>query len=240
MTVAAIMQPTYLPWLGYFDLMDAVDAFVFLDSVQFSHRSWQQRNRIRSATGLQWLTVPVARKGQRDQKIRDVAIADDEFAPAHIRAIELSYARAPHFADYFEPLAAQIRAGAATGKLAELTVGIIRWIAHSLGITTPLASSSELGDVGGRSARLASLCDAVQADGYLSPPGSAEYLHAERATFDDAGIAVELQAYEHPVYAQVYEPFLPQAAAIDLLFNAGPEALQILRAGRRPARALAP
>lgn len=239
MTVVAIMQPTYLPWLGYFDLMDTVDAFVFLDSVQFSHQSWQQRNRIRGSNGLQWLTVPVVRKGHHDLMITDVVIAEAGFARAHVRAIELAYSRAPFFDRYFDPLAAEIRAGAGSGRLAVLTTGLIRWIARTFGITTPLATSSELGDVGGRSARLASLCDSVGATGYLSPPGSAEYLHAERATFDDAGIAVELQHYEHPVYAQVYEPFLPQAAAIDLLFNAGPEALQILRGGRRTPRALA-
>jgi hypothetical protein len=238
MTVGAIMQPTYLPWLGYFDLMDRVDTFVLLDTVQFSHQSWQQRNRIRSAEGLQWLTVPVVRKGHHDLMIRDVVIADARFARAHIRAIELAYSRAPFFGEYFEPLAGEIRAGAATGKLAVLTSGLIRWIASSLGVTTPLATSSELGDVGGRGERLASLCRAVGADVYLSPLGAAEYLQAERSTFDDAGVTVELQGYEHPSYAQVYEPFLPQAAAIDLLFNAGPRALHVLRTGRRDPEAL--
>src|SRR3954447_20658722 len=92
------MQPTYLPWVGYLDLIDRVDCFVFLDDVQFARRSWQQRNRIKTAAGEQMLTVPVHKKGLRDQTIAEAQIDwESEFADKHCRAMELAYARAPHF-----------------------------------------------------------------------------------------------------------------------------------------------
>ena len=75
MTRVAIMQPTYLPWCGYFGLMHAVDVFVLLDSVQFARRSWQQRNQIKGVNGAQWLSVPVAAPflpivGRRESRAR--------------------------------------------------------------------------------------------------------------------------------------------------------------------------
>jgi len=96
------MQPTYLPWLGYFDLMDQADVFVFLDNVQFARRSWQQRNRIRGPKGLQWLSVPVKKRGRYHRDIRSTKIVKDgRFPTKHLRALEYSYKGAPHFKDYF-------------------------------------------------------------------------------------------------------------------------------------------
>jgi len=100
----AINQPTYLPWMGYFDLIDQVDLFVILDNVQFVKQSWQQRNRIKTANGLQWLTVPVIFRGRLGQLIKDVEIRDRQFARDHIRAIELAHSRSTFFAQYFPSL----------------------------------------------------------------------------------------------------------------------------------------
>ncbi len=97
----AIAQPTYLPWLGYFDLLDQVDKFVLLDTVQFEKQSWQQRNRIKTPTGLMWLTVPVVFRGRLGQRIVDVEIREPEFCRDHLRAVELNYRRAPFFGDYY-------------------------------------------------------------------------------------------------------------------------------------------
>ena len=97
----AIMQPTYLPWSGYFGLMQAVDVFVLLDSVQFTRRSWQQRNQIKTARGGQWLSVPVLSKGKRDQLIREVEVDQSSgFAAIHRKSIEMSYAKTPYFNEY--------------------------------------------------------------------------------------------------------------------------------------------
>jgi len=71
------MQPTFLPWIGYFALIHEVDTFVFLDSVQFAKRSWQQRNQIKTASGAQWITMPVASSGLREQFIKDTLISSE-------------------------------------------------------------------------------------------------------------------------------------------------------------------
>ena len=100
----AISQPTYLPWIGYLDLIDQVETFVLLDNVQFERQSWQHRNRIKTPSGLHWLTVPVLFRGRFGQLINEVEIRDIEFWRNHLRAIELNYRRAPFFADYFDEL----------------------------------------------------------------------------------------------------------------------------------------
>ena len=99
----AIMQSTYLPWVGYFALMKSVDVFIILDSVQFSKRSWQQRNQIKTESGAKWLTVPVISKGKKDQLIADVKIDySSKFPESHINMIEQNYRKSPFFGDFSE------------------------------------------------------------------------------------------------------------------------------------------
>ena len=229
----AIAQPTYLPWLGYFDLADQVDRFVLLDSVQFEKQSWQQRNRIKTPTGLQWLTVPVAFRGRLGQRIGDVEIREPEFWRDHLRAIELNYRRAPFFDRYFEALSEQTRLESAHHNLSQLTIGMLRWFVEIVGIKTPTIRSSELPVQGRRTSLLAEICTALGATAYVSPLGSAEYLLSELSLLTDRGIDVTFQHYEHPEYKQQFPPFQPYACVLDLLFNEGDRALEIIRSGRR-------
>jgi hypothetical protein len=231
----AISQPTYLPWLGYFDLIDQVDAFVLLDSVQFEKQSWQQRNRIKTPTGLQWLTVPVAFRGRLGQRIMEVEIRDPEFCRNHLRAIELNYRRAPFFDRYFPQLTAILEQYSSGGRLVDLNVEIIHWGCAALGIGVPLVRSSELSCDGRRSTLLVNLCKYLHADSYLSPPGSAAYLIDDLQLFADAGIDVAFQHFEHPIYRQMFKPFIPYASLLDVLFNEGETSSAILRSGRRSA-----
>ncbi len=238
--LVAIMQPTYLPWVGYFDLLDQADVFVFLDDVHFSRQSWQQRNRIRTAKGLEWLTVPVLRKGRGGQLIRDVELnARVPFAEKHLRSVSLNYGRAPHFAEHFEQFGAVLRSAAATGRLVELNISLIDWLASQFDIATRRVRSSGLGAAGERSALLLDICRRVGADAYLSPRGALTYLVEDHRLFEQGGLPVFVHSYEHPEYAQVYRPFIPFASAIDLLFAVGPESLKIIRSGRRRPFALA-
>lgn len=231
----AIAQPTYLPWLGYFDLLDHVDRFVLLDTVQFEKRSWQQRNRIKGPSGLQWLTVPVVSRGRRDQRIVDVEIQETEFWRDHVRSVELNYRRAPFFGQYFAVWSELLRSQTSAHNLAELTIGLIRWFAEVMQIKTPILRSSELPVSGKRTELLASVCSWSGATTYLSPLGSAVYLLNELRILTDRGIQVAFQHYEHPEYRQLFPPFQPNACALDLLFNEGANALEIIRSGRRPA-----
>ncbi len=227
----AIAQPTYLPWLGYFDLMDQVDTFVILDTVQFEKQSWQQRNRIKTPTGLQWLTVPVVFRGRLTQKINEVEIREADFWRNHLRAIELNYARAPFFRTYFDPLSEILTN---TGQnLVQLNVRIIEWITGLLRISTNLVLASTLCQMGKRTELLANICLTLGGSDYLSPLGSAEYLLPELEIMSNVNIRTSFHHYEHPCYKQQFAPFCPFAAVIDLLFNEGDRAMEIIRSGRR-------
>jgi hypothetical protein len=230
----AISQPAYLPWLGYFDLIDQVDTFVLLDSVQFEKQSWQQRNRIKTPTGLQWLTVPVVFRGHFGQRIQDVAIRDPEFFRKHLRAIELNYRRTPFFKHYF-PEFSEILQTFSTSRLVELNRRLIQWFCQVLGIRTELLQSSDLDEKGVRRDLLVNTCLRLRSDFYLSPLGSSVYLLDDIDQFVRVGIKVGFQHYEHPEYRQLFLPFQSHASVLDLIFNEGGDSISILRSGRKPA-----
>jgi hypothetical protein len=231
-----ISQPTFLPWLGWFDLADQANVMVILDDVQFSKQSWQQRNRIRTPAGLEFLTVPVRRN--LGQLIIDCQLADEPFVPKMLRSIHGNYARAPFFAGAYEEFATTMEEAARTGRLVELNCALITWIAARLSVRTPLIRASTLAAGGQRGEHVAAICESVGADRYLSPAGAEEYLVEDIAAFQHRGISVWLHVYEHPVYRQNFAPFVPFASAIDLIFNAGPSAPDVMRSGRRPPRPL--
>ncbi len=228
----AISQPTYLPWIGYFDLVDQVDAFVFLDSVQFEKQSWQQRNRIKAPRELQWITVPVVFRGRFGQLINEVEIREPEFWRKHLRAIELNYRRTPFFDRYFSDLSSLLRLFSKDSLLVDLNIMLIEWAMKVMGIQTPLVRSSVIGEKGKRGQLLINLCQSLGAKSYLSPLGSAVYLLEQTPAFSGKGIEVLFQHYEHPVYRQQFPPFCSHASVLDLLFNEGDGSLEILRSGR--------
>jgi len=229
----AISQPTYLPWVGYLDLMDQVDLFVVLDNVQFVKQSWQQRNRIRTAAGLQWLTVPVKLHGRFGRLISEVEIREPDFHVDHLRAVELAYRRTPNFDAYFSEIREQLSIRQSE-LLVDLTLSLLTWIAEKLPIKTPLVRASTLGQSGKRTELLANICSTLGATTYISPAGSADYLLLEEDLLTERGVEVLFHHYEHPAYRQLHKPFTPFASAIDLMFNEGAEALSIIRSGRRP------
>ena len=229
MTRVAIMQPTYLPWSGYFGLMRSVDLFIFLDSVQFARRSWQQRNQIKTANGAQWLTVPVVSKGKREQRIDEVMIEPTAgFEVAHRRAIEHNYRKTPHFEAVADEVLAPL--GEQAAALVDLNIALIAGIAERLGITTPVVRSSAMGGEGAKADLLASLCRGVGATEYVSPPGSQDYLDESDAFFK-AGIPVRYFRYAHPEYPQMFGEFLPYMSCIDMMFNCGEESLSLIEGG---------
>jgi hypothetical protein len=226
----AIMQPTYLPWIGYFAMIDRVDQFIYLDSVQFARRSWQQRNRIKSANGELMLTVPVSSKGRRDQLISETSILwASGFAPKHVRAIESAYRQAPFFEAYFGDLKAALLKE--QPSLADYTIALIEFLCGAFNIVTLRRRSSDLAAEGHKASLLAALCKKVGATSYLSAPGSQEYIE-ESDAFERAGISVRYHRYDHPVYPQGKGGFVSYMAAIDLLFHCGgDEGLRVLRQG---------
>lgn len=229
--LVAIHQPQYLPWLGYLDKIDRADVFVILDTVQFKKNEWQNRNRIRTAQGCQWVTVPVLHRfGQPINEVRINPSAD--WAAKHVRTIEMHYARAPHREPFLEGLRAICRRP--WERLSELNVAVLTWLLEAYGITTPLRMASEMKLRDEPTDRLIDICRAVGGTGYLAGAGAAGYMDMPR--FEASGIGLEVQDFHHPVYPQCYEPFMPGMAAIDLLFACGGEALRILRHARQQSR----
>jgi hypothetical protein len=139
----AIVQSSYLPWKGYFDLIHAVDEFVLYDDMQFTKRDWRSRNRIKTAQGLLWLTVPVDVKGKFDQRIREASIADSSWADRHWKSIRHAYVRAPFFAQYEDELARVFGELAREPSLSQVNYRLISLVCSWLGITTPITWSMD-------------------------------------------------------------------------------------------------
>lgn len=234
----AIMQPTYLPWMGYFDLMDQVDAFVVLDTVQFVRQSWQNRNRIKTAQGVKWLTLPI--EHAFGAEIRNIRLRDDvPWRRDHFETIRHSYARAAHWAGLEPEL--RIRYEMPSSRLLDINGSFISWMALKLGIDlagpgpggSRLLRASQLQARGRRQDLLVAICHELGADEYLSPPGSAAYLSAHDP-FPEAGVRLYYHSYDHPEYPQLHGAFVPFMSALDVIVNHGPAAPDILRSGRRP------
>jgi hypothetical protein len=221
------MQPTYLPWLGYFGLMQSVDLFVLLDFVQFARRSWQQRNQIKTANGPLWLSVPVHTKGKRDQLISEVEIDyGHDFPQTHQKTLEMNYKKSANFDVYSSQVFKILNTK--NQYLSELTMSLIHWLKNALGITTEIRLASEFMRSGTKADLLASICEQVAATEYISPPGSKDYLDESNA-FSERNIPIRYFHFNHPEYTQRFGAFLPNMSVIDLLFNCGKESLFLLK-----------
>jgi len=220
MKTIAIMQPTYLPWSGYFGLMQKVDVFVLLDSVQFDKRSWQQRNKIKTANGPIWLTVPVVSKGKSKQLINEVQIdPGSNFVENHIRSIELNYRKTDFYNLISDNLFKTLRDNK-TGLLVDLNVSLIKLFKSFLGIETEILLSSQLNGSGSKADMLVSLCEELNAKKYITPQGSRNYIEVTDV-FKKSGIFLEYFDYIHPTYNQKFGEFVDNMSIIDILFNCG-------------------
>lgn len=220
-----VLQPGYLPWLGFFDQMRRADIFVYYDDVQYDKHGWRNRNRIKTRTGPQWLTVPVRHSGLGFPRILDVEI--DRRAPwarKHMATLCQSYARAPHAKEYLPELEEILMRP--WERLVDLDLAVVSWMAAHLGIVTRVERSSVLGVDGERSERLVRLCAHFGARTYLS--GNAAQSYLDVPLFERHGIAVEWQNFVHPVYPQQHGDFMPYLSAVDLLLNSGARSREVL------------
>ena len=194
----AAMQPTYLPWMGYFNLICTADTFVFLDDAQFERRSWHNRNRVILAGKLTWLTVPVLSKGSFGQKIIDTKIiSDSPWKRAHAATLMAAYAKAPHKDVIFE--LAKLYDHFEFTSICELNIQLIGWISNVLEIKTEIVRTSELDIPGKRSERLLRLCRTLGASEYLSPRGARDYIEAD-GVFAQENFPVSYQDFRPPAY----------------------------------------
>lgn len=225
----AISQSNYIPWKGYFDTIASVDEFVLYDEVQFTRRDWRNRNRIKTAQGTAWLTIPVEVTGRYTQKISEVTVADPTWADRHWQTIVHQYSAAPAKADYIDALAAMYRDGPRT-RLSEINEYYLAGMCRLLNIRTPLRQSSEFTLAGDRSERLLNICRELGATVYVSAPAAKSYLEVGR--FTAAGIAVEWVDYAgYPEYRQLHPPFDHGVSIVDLLLNEGTRATAFMKCG---------
>lgn len=218
----AILQSSYIPWKGYFDLIRHVDEFILFDDVQFTKRDWRNRNRIKTPQGPLWLTIPVQVKGRYLQAIKDTQISDPAWNRMHWRTIQTHYRRAPFFDD-FKCALEELFLGCEHTSLSEINHRFIAGLCRMLGITTKLSWSMEYAIEEGKNERLIGLCRQAHATEYISGPAARSYVEPEK--FEAAGLALSFFDYAgYPEYPQLYPPFDHQVSVIDLLLQTGPDA----------------
>jgi hypothetical protein len=223
----AIVQSCYIPWKGYFDLINLVDEFILYDDRQYTRRDWRNRNRIKTAQGTQWLTIPVEVKGRYHQRIDETQISDPDWADRHWKTLVHNYSAAPHFEDYSETIESLYR-NAPYPRLSEVNRTFLEALCELLGIGTRLSWSTDYDAQGAKTERLVSLCRAAGATTYLSGPSAREYLQED--LLEEAAIALEWADYSgYPEYPQLHPPFEHEVTVLDLLFNTGPEAPRFMK-----------
>ena len=226
--IAAIHQPQFMAWTGYFDKMDQADCFILLDTVQYKKNEWQNRNRIKTAQGAQWLTVPV--RYRFPARIDEVQVNGDvNWRHKHWQALLTNYSRSPHWEGHRASLE-RLYEREWTG-LSQLNGATVTWLREALGIDTQLRWASQIPHVSDDpSQRLVDLCLSVGADVYLAGADGRAYMDFE--PFAAAGVEVMFQEFTPAPYDQLFGDFESHLSALDLVLNCGPGSLAILRQGR--------
>ncbi|MEE9165486.1 MAG: WbqC family protein [Nitrospinota bacterium] len=227
MVTVTIHQPQYIPWLGYFDKMDCADVFVYLDNVQYIKNEFKNRNRIKSARGPIWLTVPV--NYRFPEKIMDVTISQRErWQHKHWQSLISNYRKAPYFNKYRETFIDIFERP--WSHLSTLNIYLTEKLKDLLGISTKTETASSMNISGESTDRLIAICKNFKCTHYLAGADSEKYMDFVR--FQKAGIKVMVQEFHHPRYNQLFGDFVPYLSVVDLLMNHGEDSLNILR-GRK-------
>ncbi|MDH3998824.1 MAG: WbqC family protein [Desulfuromonadales bacterium] len=229
MKKVAVLQSNYIPWKGYFDIINGCDEFIFLDDVQYTKNDWRNRNKIKSSAGTEWLTIPIG--ASKGRLICEVTPASPVWARKHYSTLSQNYAKAPFFSQYREFLE-HVYLERQWTNLSELNQFLIRYISTEfLGIDTNFKDSREFSLSGRKLDRLLDLLKKAGAEYYISGPAAKEYIDDQ--TFADAGIKLVYQDYSgYPEYKQIFPPFDHYVTVFDLLFHVGPDAPRYHRGWR--------
>ena len=230
----AIIQSNYIPWKGYFDIINDVDEFILYDDRQYTKRDWRNRNLIKTEHGLRWLTIPVRVKGRFTQRIDETLIDDPAWPSRHWTTITQAYRDAAHFSTYRDAVGGLFDAASGATRLSDVNRCFLEGICGLLGIRTRLSWSTDYDAAGDRTERLVSLCRAAGATDYLSGPSARVYIDESR--FTAAGVRLTYADYSgYPEYAQVHGPFEHGVSILDLIFNTGPDAPRYMKSFARAA-----
>jgi len=226
-----ITQPTYLPWIGYFSFLNKASEIVFLDDVQFSKRSWQQRNRILSNDKSKYLTIPVISKGKREQMIKDVEIFEKKFFQKHLMIIEHNYKKTKYFKEYFELLNSLNNQIENLKFLSEINILLIEKICMILNIKVKFSKSSSLNIQKKRSHKIVEICNLKLKKQLLSNEGTIDYINHDKKIFEENDINVNFFRYDTSEYKQTSKIFIKELSILDLIFNEGPNSINIIKKG---------
>jgi len=215
----AILQSNYIPWKGYFDLINIVDEFIFYDDMQYTRRDWRNRNKIKTPQGLKWLTIPVDVKGKYFQKINETKVSDKSWGKKHWEQIKQNYSKAKYFKDY-KDIFEDLYLNCYEEYLSQINYKFIITINKILGISTKIRWSSEFELVDGQTEKLLGICKDCDADVYISGPAAKDYFDVKLAKKEN--IEVEWMDYSgYKEYEQFYPPFEHNVTILDLIFNEG-------------------
>ena len=229
----AVIQSCYIPWLGFFDLISRCDEYIIYDQVAFRSHHWHNRNRIKTAHGPLWLTIPVS--AHLGQPIEEIAIKSG-WAEKHWRSLAQSYARSSHFGSEAPVISKLYEGLSRETRLSKINECLLHFVAKRLGLATRISRDRDYDVQGSRTERVVSACVAAGATHYLSGPSAKAYL--DERLFAAEGIELEWMEYpDYREYAQPHGGFVPNLSIVDLLFNCGPRASDYLMPS--PAYALA-
>lgn len=222
-----ITQSNYIPWKGYFDAINQVDEFIVFDDMQYTRRDWRNRNKIQTAQGLLWLTVPVEVKGKYFQKINETIVSDKNWGEKHWKTIISNYSKAAYFKE-FKDAFEEIYLNDSWVFLTDINVKLIQVICEILKINTTIIDSREFELVDGKTERLVDICKKRDAKHYFTGPAAKDYI--ENKFFLDEGISLNYFDYGgYPEYKQLHEPYSHNVSVLDLIFNCGNDAQQYLK-----------
>jgi len=223
-----ILQPSYIPWRGYFDQIRRADLFVFYDDIQYDKHGWRNRNQIKTHQGKQWLTIPAYTKGVTSgTPIKDVRIDwSKPWTKSHLKSITISYSKAPYFKKYLPMLESIYERR--DEFLADFTIAVSILLARELGFTsTRFMRSSEFSNLKGQKTdRVIDVLQRIGATYYICGPSASSYMEPEK--FEAAGIPFEYMQYNYPEYTQLHPPYDPYVTILDLMFMMGPRAAEFI------------
>lgn len=228
MKTVAIIQPNYIPWKGYFDIINMVDEFVLFEDVQYTSRDWRNRNRVKTAQGTKWLSVPVETRGCSHQLISEARISDPGWARRHWATIEQSYRKGDGFAEFGDRLADAYATVASMDRLVDVNRTLLERVNECLSIDTPLTTSIDYRASGARTDRLLAVCQAAGATTYVSGPNARAYLEVDK--FTSEGIEVVYVDYDgYPEYPQLHGAFEHAVSIVDLILSVGRDATRYMK-----------
>jgi hypothetical protein len=221
-------QPVYLPWLGLFHKIALADLFCYFDIVQYQKKDYNNRNKIKTENGALWLSVPVESKNHFEKNVSQILIIQGRWVEKHLKTIELNYKKATYFEEYF-PMLRTTLIDASKKSLGQLNLKLLEYFMQSLNINTPIVKASDYDFNGKGSDLVLDMCVKLEARKYIFGEQGENY--ADKDAFHKSAVELYFQKYNHPVYAQKGNDFLPYMSIIDLLFNEGEKSYDILMSG---------